>query len=76
MSADLAAFDLGHPAFRHAHAVGDLLLGQAAGTADLGEAVTRDLGQHLALTGLGRRLRPARATFSVRIRGGRGAPTP
>ena len=54
VSGDLAAFDLGDPALGDAHAVGDLLLGQAAGAADLGEAVSEDLGEHLALAGLDR----------------------
>src|SRR5689334_20856379 len=60
VSRDLAAFDLGDPALGDAHAVGDLLLGQAAGAADLGEAVPEDFGEHLALAGLDRVL-PARA---------------
>jgi Aminotransferase class-III len=39
---------------RDAHAVGDLLLGQAAGTADLGEAVSDDFGEHFPLAGCDR----------------------
>jgi hypothetical protein len=35
-----------------AHAVGDLLLGEAAGAADLGEAVADVFGEHLAFAGL------------------------
>jgi hypothetical protein len=34
--------------------VGDLLLGQAAGAADLGEAVSDDLGEQLAFAGFDR----------------------
>jgi hypothetical protein len=45
----LAAFDLGDPTLGGARAVGDLPLGQAADAADLGEAVSDDLGEHLAV---------------------------
>jgi hypothetical protein len=40
--------------FADAHAIGDLLLGESAGAPDLGEAVSDDLGQQLAVTGLHR----------------------
>jgi hypothetical protein len=49
---DLAAFDLRYSAFGDAHAVGDLLLGHAAGSAYLGEAVSDDLSQQFALASL------------------------
>jgi len=45
---DLAAFDPGDAAFAHAHAVGDLLLHEAAGASNFGEAVSDALGHHFA----------------------------
>src|SRR5690349_11597143 len=54
VSGDLAAFDLRDPALGNAHAVGDLSPGEAAGTADLGEAVADDFGEHLPFAGLDR----------------------
>jgi hypothetical protein len=49
LSGDLAAFDLRHPPLPDTHAVGDLLLGQAARAANLGEAVSDDFGEQLPL---------------------------
>lgn len=49
---DLAAFDLGDAALGDVHAVGDLLLGEAAGPTDLGQAVSDGLGEHLAFPGV------------------------
>ena len=54
LSGDLASFNLGNAALGDVHAVGDLLLGQAAGAADLGETVTHDGGEQRLLAGLDR----------------------
>ena len=66
LSEDLAAFDVGDPAFGDVHALGDLLLGQATGPADLGEAVAEDFGEQLAFADLDRVL-SAGATCSARM---------